>query len=320
MGIYRRVTEFDRVMIYTLWNEGESQKNIAGRVGFDKSTISRELSRNSGERGYRYKQAQEKALARQDHLTKARTFDEELKLEVVKLLKLNWSPEQISKRLELENKTTVSHETIYKFIYEDKLNGGNLYAHLRQGHKKRKRRFPSKKRESKLKNINRIQDRPASADNRTELGHLERDLVIGKNHSKAVMTVVDRKSRFTKLALLDGKNADTVGKKTEIIVKTIPSRTITNDRGLEFADHENTSTNSGVDIYFCDPYSSQQRGTNENTNGLLRQYLPKGSEFSHLTESRLVEIEDELNSRPRKCLDWRTPYEIEWGVRVALTN
>lgn len=320
MGSYRRVTEFDRVVIYTLLSEGESQNMIADRVGFAESTISREIKRNRGERGYRYKQAHEKALSRKAHLSEPRTFSVELKSEVSKLLKQKWSPEQISERLKLENRPTVCHETIYKFIYDDKLNGGNLCSYLRQGHKKRKRRFPSQKRQSKLKNMNTIKDRPVAADNRTELGHLERDLVIGKNHQRAVMTVVDRKSRYTKLALLEGKSANVVGRKTEEVLKTIPTKTITNDRGLEFADHEATTASTGINIYFCDPYSSQQRGTNENTNGLLRQYLPKGSDFSNLTESALIRIEDELNSRPRKCLDWRTPYEIEWGVKVALTN
>jgi IS30 family transposase len=222
--------------------------------------------------------------------------------------------------MKLEGKSTVSHESIYKFIYRDRQSGGNLYLYLRQGHRKRKHRFPSKKRQGKLKNINPIQSRPSAAENRTELGHLERDLVIGKNHQKAVMTVVDRKSRYTKLALLEGKSAVVVGKKTETILKKIISKTMTNDRGLEFADHEKTTATTGIKIYFCDPYTSQQRGTNENTNGLLRQYLPKGSDFSTLTEQDLMAIENELNSRPRKCLDWRTPYEIEWGVKVALTN
>lgn len=320
MAKYRRVTNEDRIIIYTHYSQGATQKFIAKELGFNKSTISKELSRNRGERGYRHKQANEKALERQTHLTSPRTFSDEIKDEVSQLLKMKWSPEQISARMKLEGKATVSHESIYKFIYEDKLNGGNLYSYLRQGHKKRKRRFPSKKRQSKLKNIKPIQARPVAAENRTELGHLERDLVIGKNHHKAVMTVVDRKSRFTKLVLLEGKSAVIVGKKTEAVLKAIPSKTMTNDRGLEFADHEKTTAESGINIYFCDPYSSQQRGTNENTNGLLRQYLPKGSDFSDLTDLCLMKIENEMNSRPRKCLDWRTPYEIEWGVKVALTN
>ena len=320
MGVYRRVTEFDRVKIYILLGENKSQSEIAEQVGFNKSTISRELKRNSGERGYRHKQAHEKAVARQSHLLAARTFSEEVKIQVTRLLKLRWSPEQISERLKLEKKSTVSHETIYQFVYEDKCKGGSLHTFLRQGHKKRKRRFPSKKRQSKLSNVRPIQDRPIAADNRTELGHLERDLVIGKNHHKAVMTVVDRKSRYSKLVLLNGKAAKVVGEKTVEVIKTIPSKTMTNDRGLEFADHETTTAISGIKIYFCDPYSSQQRGTNENTNGLLRQYLPKGSDFSKLTDVELTKIEDELNSRPRRCLDWRTPYEVEWGVKVALTN
>lgn len=213
MAKYRRVTNEDRIIIYTLYSQGATQKYISKEIGFNKGTISRELKRNRGDRGYRHKQAHSKALERQSHLFNARSFSDEIKSEVTRLLKQKWSPEQISKRLKLENKTSVSHETIYKFVYEDKLNGGNLYTFLRQGHKKRKRRFPSKKRQSKLKNIKPIQDRPLAADNRTELGHLERDLVIGKNHQKAVMTVVDRKSRFTKLALLDGKSAIVVGKK-----------------------------------------------------------------------------------------------------------
>lgn len=320
MSKYRRVTEIDRVIISTLLSEGGGNNFIAKQTGFDKGTISRELRRNKGERGYRYKQAHTKASKRQGHLINPRKMNDKMKLTVTTLLVENqWSPEQISHRLAKEGKSTVSHETIYSFIYEDKKNGGELYKHLRQGHKQRKRRFPSQKRRSRLKDINPISERPKSANDRAEIGHLERDLVIGKNHAHAVLTIVDRKSRYTKLVKLEGKDSVAVGQKTVEALTGIKTLSMTNDRGLEFADHKITEQDLGCKIYFCDPYSSQQRGTNENTNGLLRQYLPKGSDFTKITQKEVQQYEDKLNSRPRKCLDWKTPFEKQWGISVALT-
>jgi transposase, IS30 family len=321
MTKYRRVTAADRIIIYTLLSEGYGNNGIASKTGFNKGTISREVRRNKGEKGYRHKQAEAKSQARLERFSEPRKMNEEFIKKISALLaNEQWSPEQISHRLKKEGHASISHETIYKFVYEDKKNGGELYKNLRQGRKQRKRRFPSQKRTSRLKNINQISDRPKCANERLENGHFERDLVIGKKQKQAVLTIVDRKSRYTKLKKLDGKDSVTVGEKTVEALVGIKKITITNDRGLEFADHKTTESKLDCKIYFCDPYSSQQRGTNENTNGLLRQYLPKGSDFANVTENEIQIFENKLNSRPRKCLDWSTPYEKQWGVSVALTN
>lgn len=319
MSKYRRVTEIDRVYIKAYREGGFSLKGIAEQVGLHKSTVSRELRRNAGERGYRPKQAQTKADARQVFRQLPRKLTESMKAIIAKFLRETWSPEQISNRLKLDGHESVSHETIYQFVYEDKIAGGNLYTFLRQGHKKRKRRFPSQKRKSRLKEINPISARPEAANTRSEKGHWERDLVIGNGHQGALLTIVDRKTRFTKIELLTSKGAVEVGVKTSQALKDLPKKSMTNDRGLEFADHKTTAQELDCKVYFCDPYSSQQRGTNENTNGLIRQFFPKKMSFRKLTAEQVQNVENKLNSRPRKTLDWLSPYEVTWGVRVALT-
>jgi IS30 family transposase len=319
MATYCRVTEMDRVNIKAYQDGGFSITGISEQVGLHKSTVSRELRRNAGERGYRPKQAQAKADARQEFRQAPRKLTDSMKIIVTKLLHEAWSPEQISHRLKLDGHESVSHETIYKFVYEDKIAGGNLHTFLRQGHRKRKKRFPSQKRKSRLKDINPIAKRPEAANTRSEKGHWERDLVIGKGHQGALLTIVDRKTRYTKIELLTGKGAIEVGVKTSQALKDLPKKSMTNDRGLEFADHKTTAEELNCKVYFCDPYSSQQRGTNENTNGLIRQFFPKKMSLKNVTVEEVRNVENNLNSRPRKILDWLSPYEVT-DVRRTIRN
>ncbi len=233
--------------------------------------------------------------------------------QIIERLELKWSPEQISNRLRVEGEQTVSAETIYKFIYEDRENDGELWRHLRRSHRTRKKRFPSEDRRGKIQNARPISKRPKKANKRKKLGHWERDLMVGKNHKSAVLVITDRKSRFNKFRKLDGKYAKKVTKETITALRDLPKRTMTNDRGQEFSDHKSYERRTKIKVYFCDPYSSYQRGTNENRIGILRQYYPKKTDLTNLTNRELEMIEFEINNRPMKILDWETPYEVMMG-------
>ncbi|MFN8790396.1 MAG: IS30 family transposase, partial [Bdellovibrionales bacterium] len=198
---------------------------------------------------------------------------------------------------------------IYKFIYEDRENGGELWRNLRRSRRTRKKRFPSEDRRGKIQNARSISKRPKKANKRKKVGHWERDLMVGKHHKSAVLVITDRKTRFNKFRKLNGKFAKKVTKETITALKGLPKRSMTNDRGQEFSDHLNYEKKVKIKVYFCDPYSSYQRGTNENRIGILRQYFPKKTDLTNLSNKQLEKIEFEINNRPMKCLDWRTPYE-----------
>jgi IS30 family transposase len=237
---------------------------------------------------------------------------------VRKLLKKKWSPQQISQRLKLEGHDSVSHERIYQFIAEDKVNGGALWKNLRYSHKRRKRRFPSQDRRGQIQNAVSIEKRSAGANNRSRLGHWERDTMVGGERKTGVLVCVERKSRYTRLKKLKRKTADRTAKATINLLRKLPCKSITNDRGQEFQAHQLVAEKLGVKVYFCHPYTSSERGTNENRIGVLRQYLPKKSNLAGITEREIQKIEIEINNRPMKCLDWRTPLEVLSGQEVAL--
>jgi len=308
--VYRRVTGEDRIRIKDGLDAGLTKSAIADKLGFHKATITREISRNKGRRGYRPKQAHAKATAREESKHGPYKMNPVIMAQIVERLELKWSPEQISNRLRIEGEETVSTETIYKFIYEDRENGGELWRNLRRSRRARKKRFPSEDRRGKIQNARSISKRPMKANKRKKVGHWERDLMVGKNHKSAVLVITDRKTRFNKFRKLNGKFAKKVTKETIIALKDLPKRSMTNDRGQEFSDHQRFERKAKIKVYFCDPYSSYQRGTNENRIGILRQYLPKKTDISGLTNRDLKKIEFEINSRPMKCLDWRTPYEF----------
>jgi transposase, IS30 family len=307
---YRRVTREDRLRIKDNLDAGLSKTEIADKLGFHKSTIGREISRNKGSRGYRPKQAHERAIAREQPKHGPYKMNPVIMGKITERLELKWSPEQIYNRLKLEGEEIVSTETIYKFILEDRKKGGELWRHLRRSGRSRKKRFPSEDRRGKIKNTRSISKRSKKAKKRKKLGHWERDLMIGKNHKSAILAIVDRKSRFNKFRKLNGKSAKRVTKETIVALKGLPKHSMTNDCGKEFADHKSYERKTKVKVYFCDPYSSYQRGTNENRIGLLRQYFPKKTDLSKVTNKQLEKIEFEINNRPMKILDWRTPYEF----------
>ncbi len=306
---YRRVTGEDRLRIKDGLDAGLSKSAIADKLGFHKCTIGREVSRNKGQRGYRPKQAHQLATVREESKHGPYKMNPVIMTKIIERLELKWSPDQISNRLRVEGEETVSAETIYKFIYKDRENGGELWRNLRRSHRTRKKRFPYEDRRGKIQNARSIFKRPKKANKRKNVGHWERDLMVGKNHKSAVLVITDRKTRFNKFRKLNGKYAKKVTKETIVALKGLPKKSMTNDRGQEFSDHLNYEKKVKIKVYFCDPYSSYQRGTNENRIGLLRQYFPKKIDLTKLTNRQLEKIEFEINNRPMKILDWRTPYE-----------
>lgn len=307
---YRRVTSEDRLRIKDGLEAGVTKSAIADKLGFHKSTIGREIARNSGLRGYRPAQAQRLAKERENAKHGPYKLNPVLMMQILERLELRWSPEQISNRLRIEGHQTVSAETIYKLIDEDRKSGGDLWKFLRRSRRKRKRRFPSEDRRGQIQNATPISKRSKKANNRKNTGHWERDTMLGKDRKTGILVITDRKSRFNKFRKLNRRVAPKVTQETIKALKGLPIKSITNDRGQEFADHQNCAKKLKVQIYFCDPYSSYQRGTNENRIGLLRQYFPKKSDLSKLTNRQLKKIEFEINNRPMKCLDWLTPYEV----------
>lgn len=319
---YRRVTYEDRLAIKTFLGMGLNQSQVAFNLGLHKSTISREITRNSGGKGYRCKQAQRLAEERQLFRQKPTKMNRAMAQRVETLLKRLWSPEQISKRMSLEGTGRVSYETIYKYVYADFLHGGSLYLNLRFSHRKRKPRFPrrSKDRRGVIADTTCIEKRGSGANNRSRLGHWERDTMLGKSRRRNVLVHVDRKVRYLKLTRLEDRKAKRVAAATQKALRWLPKKSLTNDRGWEFSQHKALSKKLKVPIYFCHPYTSSERGTVENRIGVLRQYIPKGTDLRTVSDKRLQEIEDELNSRPMKCLGWRTPYEVMFDEKVALTG
>jgi transposase, IS30 family len=317
---YRHLTKEDRYHIKAQWDAGKTVSRIAEKLDCDKSTISRELRRNKGKRGYRPQQAHRMARERWKGAEKAVKMTPELIEVIEERLRRKWSPEQICGRLKREGKATVSHERIYQHVLADKRNGGELWRCLRWSQRRRRKRYGRADCRGEIPGRVSIEKRGRKANKRKRVGHLERDLVIGKNHRGALLTIVDRKSRLTLAARVKGKTAKEVHAATVKVLGPIRRalKTITNDNGKEFASHKKTAKELKVKIYFSHPYSSWERGTNENTNGLLRQYFPKKTtDFTKVAPREVSRVVSELNSRPRKRLGFRTPIEVfQKAVRV----
>ena len=313
MNLYQHLTQEERYMIYQLLKNGYSIRKIAARLCRSCSTISREIKRNKGKRGYRFKQAQRMAQHRLKTAHRILQISDEVYDLIETYICIEWSPDQISNYLHLEFGISVSAETIYQFILSDKAAGGNLYQHLRQSRKKRRKRYGSGyNARGHLKNRISIDERPSIVDDKSRVGDWEIDTIVGKRHKGALVSIVERKSRFTLLGKVDHRDAVEVGKVTLNLLSPFKEcvYTITGDNGKEFSCHETLAEFLESAFYFAHPYSSWERGLNENTNGLIRQYVPKGSDLSPLTDDDLRLIMEKLNRRPRKCLGYKTPEEI----------
>jgi IS30 family transposase len=312
MKKYTQLTEVQRYQIEALKKVKKEQKEIAAVVGVSASTISRELRRNRGLRGYRSQQAHTKATTRRKEATKAIKMTAEVLGLIETKLRLDWSPDQVSGWLDLEKRITLSHERIYQHIWADKLQGGDLYKHLRQSKKKRKKKYGSKDKRGQIRNRISIEERPEIVEQKVRIGDWEIDTVIGKNHQGALVTIVDRKSKYTLIKKVDSKHAEVVTRATITLLKPYLDKTltITADNGKEFAGHERMSQQLGSTVYFAHPYSSWERGLNENTNGLIRQYFTKGSSFENISDKQVEEVMKKLNHRPRKTLNYKTPHSV----------
>jgi IS30 family transposase len=311
------VTAEQRYTIAMMLSQGYKQKEIASTIGKDKSVISREISRNKDKRNneYRYELAHKKCESRHIKKAKCVRFTEEVRKYVELKLALQWSPEQISNREididQYKGIEVVSHERIYQHIIEDKRTGGMLYKELRRK-KKYRNRVGCQDNRGKIKNAVNIKHRPKEVDDKTRVGDFEVDLVVGANHKGAMLTINERKTGWTLVRLLESKNSQYVAKKIVEVLKPYKSicKTVTADNGKEFASHEYVSKHLGIDFYFADPYSSWQRGANENYNGLLRQYFPKKTDFRDIAWQTVSKVQKLLNNRPTKRLGYKTPIEI----------
>jgi len=316
---YKQLTREQRYQIYALKKEGHSRTAIARNLGVHKATIGRELVRNLGERGYRPKQADEWARERQKQRVKPRISAAQWR-QVAELLRHEWSPEQIAGRLKLEEHGSVSHERIYKYVYADKARGGTLYRHLRC-QKARRKRYGSYSRRGQIPGRVLIDQRPEVVEQKARLGDWEADTIIGRNHQAAIVSLVERRSKLTRLKKVARNTAELVTHAVTTQLQPLVVKTITSDNGREFAHHLQIGQNLKADFYFAHPYHSWERGVNENTNGLVRQYFPKKSEFSKINDKQVKKVEERLNNRPRKTLRYKTPNEVFFKLPlVALTT
>ena len=310
MPNYSRLTEAKRYTIEALYRKRTPQIKIAEILNVHPSTISRELRRLGPSRSYSHRQAHR---AHQNLKKRGQISDPQLlSLAAQKLREEQWSPEQISGWLAREGHGTLSHETIYAMVYRDQKSGGDLYQFLRHPVRSYRDRSAGKERRGRLKNQVMIDQRPPVVEKRTRIGDWEMDTVIGRPGGPVFVTMVERRSRFTLIRLAPSKEAAAV---TAAILKaTKPYRdkvlTHTYDNGKEFAMHELLTEVMEAQAYFAHPYHSWERGLNENTNGLIRQYFPKKTDFSTITQKEVQEVQDKLNRRPRKCLDFQTPNDI----------
>lgn len=316
---YSQLTQEQRYVICVLNRRGETQSDIADEIGVHKATISRELKRNRGQRGYRYQQAHRFARRRRRGKAKRRITDDDW-AEVKRLLKHQWSPEQISGRLDREDTGSISHQWIYQYVWDDKDQGGDLFKNLRCRSRYRKK-YGSKDRRGRLRNRTSIEDRPDEVDQKTRIGDWEADTVIGKRSRGALLSMVERQTKFLVLGHLKRKTADQTREEQVRCLWPYRDRvlTITQDNGREFARHEEVAEQLEADIYFAHPYASWERGLNENSNGLIRQYFPKDRELRDVNPDELKEAVDRLNHRPRKLLGYQTPYEAFHHVSKSLT-
>lgn len=309
------MTHDERCQIYTLLQVNCSMRRIGQQLGVHHSTIVREIKRNKGQRGYRNKQASQMA---QNRRTQASSVPHKMTVEAIQkitemLEETQSSPQQISGRLYKEHGIRISTESIYRFLNANKKSGGTLYLHLRHRKKKYNRRFGKKAGRGCIPERIDISERPKEVEKKKRFGDMELDTIVGKNHKGAIVSIVDRASKYTFLRLVPRGTAENV---TQAIIDALKEctfhkllHTLTSDNGKEFAAHKTITQFTGAAFYFATPYHSWERGLNEHTNGLVRQYFPKGTDFTTITAEQLRKVEQILNNRPRAVLAFETPKE-----------
>jgi len=319
MKKYSHLSQGQRYQLSAFLGMNLSKKEIAEKLEVDPSTVYREINRNSTRNNYT-PIAHKKYLNRRKNSRKKDKLTEAVKVILKEKIELDWSPQQISERLKKDGVLLISHVTIYKFISEDEKSGGKLYKHLR-GKRTYRRKYGTFSRYRHEKKYS-ISNRSKEIEERFRHGDWEIDTVVSKKDKHAIVTLVDRKTRYTLIEKVKDLTRNSIITAITITFKKngVVVHSLTSDNGVEFAGFKRLIRNLKIDYYFAHPYSSWERGTNENTNGLIRQYCPKGCSFKDIKKHKIKEIQDTLNNRPRKVLGYMTPKEFYKKEVLALAN
>ena len=316
--MYHQITCAERYTLGVLRRGGLSPAAIARVLGRHRSTIGREIRRNGTPRDgcYRPQLADWYAQGRRSRSRRNRRFTAVDWARIQALLREDWSPEQVAGWLRRQGELAISHETIYRYLWADKAAGGTLYTHLRGARKQRRKRYGRYDSRGRLAGKRPISARPQRVETRRELGHWEADTMLGASQAgPCVLSLVERKTGYLLLGQLRQRTSAAVNPRAQQLITAQPHlvRTITVDNGTEFHDYARLEQATGTAFYFATPHHAWERGTNENTNGLVRQYLPKRQSMAHLTQHDCNRIATKLNRRPRKRLNYRTPEECYAG-------
>lgn len=306
---YQQITSEERYIISALRKQGLTQSAIARHLGKHRSSICREFQRNNCNDGdYRPSKAASRTRNRRSRSRRNRRFSERDFRPVVSLLRQQWSPEQISGYLDLTGRLSISHETIYRYVWRDWSDGGVLYRELRCARKQRRKRYRSYDSRGRLPGKRPISERPEAVTRRNRRGHWEIDTVVGSSRH-CVVTLVERRTGFVLIGKLKARTKEELNQRTIALIMKHAQRfkTITADNGTEFHAYDKIEKATGVTFYFATPHHSWERGSNENANGLIRQYLPKRTSMTRLTQHQCNAIARKLNTRPRKRLGYKTP-------------
>ncbi len=308
----KRLTQAERYKISFLLEENYSTREIAIRLNRDRTVIHREIKRNSCNGIYCPEKADILACERQSLCHRHFKFTAEIRDLVIDRIQFDLSPEQVSNYLKINYDLLISTQRIYDFIGEDRAEGGKLYTHLRHGLKKNRTKYGTQDYRGKMKDRISIDERPSIVEEQSRVGDFELDTIVGKAHKMALVTIVDRKSLYTFIGKVETRDSKSVRIVLNDLLEPYKEdcHTVTADNGSEFAEHVKVREQLECDFYFAHPYCSWERGCNENTNGLIRQYFRKGTSFDHITDSMLQFVMERLNHRPRKKLGYRTPYEV----------
>ncbi len=308
---YRQITSEERYRIAALRQTGWWPSKIARELGRHRSTVSRELRRNCSpwDGSYRPSKAQEQTNGRRSRSRRNQRFGGRDWRLVESLLRRQWSPEQVSGSLRKSRELSISHETIYRYVWDDRAQGGSLYQDFRQAAKKRRKRYSAYDSRGRLAGKRHISERPRMIERRRQPGHWEIDTVMGSGAQHCVLTLVERATGFVVIGKLKTRGSHETARKAIQLIHRYPGRfkTITSDNGTEFHAYKRVEEATGVKLYFATPHHAWERGTNENTNGLIRQYLPKRTSMAHVTQRDCNTIAKKLNTRPRKRYDYDTP-------------
>ena len=310
---YHQITQEERYTISTLRKQGHTPTEIAEYLGRHRSTIYREFARNRCNDGhYRPSKAASRTRTRRSASRRNQQFSAEDYRLVEQQIRRDLSPEQAAQYLKRHRLLSISHETIYRYVWADKAAGGTLHTHLRGARKQRRKRYGTYDSRGRLAGKRPISDRPVEVEGRLDFGHWEIDTVLGTGSKDCIVSLVERKSRYTCIGKLKARTKAELNTRLCKLVARLPKafKTITADNGTEFHGYEEVERKLPLRFYFATPHHSWERGTNENTNGLIRQYLPKGTSMASVTQQHCDAIARKLNNRPRKVLGFQTPQEV----------